>query len=506
MAARRRGSGNAGANNDNKYASLLKDIYQIRVDGRSVVELFEEVPDAQMYPDYRDVVYVPISLAEIGKRIRVGAYEDDDSIISDFELMAENARLYNGNESPVYDDAVDILDFVLLYFKRPLSKITRLRLQTQIVNELTSYKYKGRKFSDAFMAEPDAKTYPNYRTIIKEPTSFAKVYKQLEKEPFPSWTEFRESVDLIFANALKYNQEGSQIANDANSLRKQLDNKIKKYSTLPKHLQAASGAKSNKSSANNSARNSVKPESDSEDENDDENSDEDSGDDEPPFVAPKYEDDDDDDFEADSDDMDDEDRKDEMSEDQNQNQDPLGDQMNAMNPRFMQPAVVYDEIVYRLPNEGIENALIKLVTCHSTPVPSQLAMNLPIEDVKRAENDMLQIRILPSPTKAFTSYATTLPYYQSTLRLAVHTNKNIDLLQLSVLFNGAKLMPIQQLASPDAGIEHFEITLSPGLNQLTVIAIKPTYGGGYVRQYGPPPLADAEDDEERVVLFLNLSK
>mgnify|MGYP004704883269 CR=1 FL=1 len=233
MAARRRGSGNAGANNDNKYASLLKDIYQIRIDGRSVVELFEEVPDAQMYPDYRDVVYVPISLAEIGKRIRVGAYEDDDSIISDFELMAENARLYNGNESPVYDDAVDILDFVLLYFKRPLSKITRLRLQTQIVNELTSYKYKGRKFSDAFMAEPDAKTYPNYRTIIKEPTSFAKVYKQLEKEPFPSWTEFRESVDLIFANALKYNQEGSQIANDANSLRKQLIIRLKSIQLCP---------------------------------------------------------------------------------------------------------------------------------------------------------------------------------------------------------------------------------------------------------------------------------
>lgn len=706
MPLKRRGSNRAGSEKGAaKYAQLLKEVFQIRVDGRPVYELFAEIPDAQVYPDYRDVVDVPISLAEISKRVRVDAYETDDSVIADFELMAENARLYNGDDSPVFDDAVDILDFVLLFLGRQLSNISRLRLQLQILGELEGYKYKGRRLSDAFMTEPSAKEYPNYRTIVKEPTSFSKVRKQLTEEgPAPSWDAFRTKVDLIFANALQYNVEGSQIALDALTLRKQLDSRIKRHSTLPRHLHTALG------SASNSARSSVKPESDDEisskrsktgsqrkngrgiddsdddqsssDEDDDQssNSDMNSDNDAPPvYDAPKYEDDDDEDFEADSDDMDEED----MPSDNDNEKQMDGNDANrpgehdGMNSQFNQPSVVYDEIVYRLPNETAENAMISLVTCHSTPVSPHLAMNLPIEDVKRAENDMLQLRILPSPTKAFTSFATTLPYYQSTLRLSVHANPTIQPLQLVVLFNGAKLMPISSTGGintivppmnpaqgnnmntvntnmgnnmgnsigpnnmgtgPDMGpnmgpgmgpgmspsmspsmgpsmgpigpnmgpnmgpngpngpnglngpngfnglngpngpnglsmgpngpsmgpngpnigsntgpnmgpnigpngsvpsgpnmgpnmgpnssavqnstsdsdsqspvpsgsdrVDSFEISLSPGLNQVTVIAIKSTYGG-YMRQYGPPPLADAEEDEERMVLFLNLSK
>lgn len=501
MPAKRRGTARSGvAPPTAKYAQLLKEVFQIRVDGRPVVELFAEIPDAQVYTDYRDVVDVPISLAEISKRVRVDAYENDDSVIADFELMAENARLYNGDDSPVYDDALDILDFVLLYLGRPLSKVSRMRLQTQVLNELENYKYKGRRFSDAFMKEPSAREYPNYRDVVKEPTSFTKVHKWLKDSgPAATWEEFRSKVDLIFANALQYNQEGSQIANDAALLRKQLDSKIKKYSTLPRHLQAAADGRGSNA---NSARSSVRPGSSSEESGSESESDGSAGDDEH-FEAPKYEDDDDEDFEADSDDMDDEDRQ-EDGEGEAGDADGTehGDQTG---PQFAQPAVVYDEIVYRLPNEGVEHALIRLVTCHSTPVPPQLAMNLPIEDVKRAENDMLQIRLLPSPTKAFTTFATTLPYYQSTLRLSVYVNIEVHPLQLAVLFNGAKLMPMPLQGELERGVEHFEITLAPGLNQVTVIAIKATYGG-YMRQYGPPPLADAEEDEERMVLFLNLSK
>lgn len=494
----------ANDSTSDKHGALFKSLGQVKVEGRSIIELFTEIPDANMYPDYRDVVKSPVSLAEIGKRVKKGAYANDQDLLDDFELMAENAKAYNGEESPVYDDAVDILDFALLYLGRNISRASRARLQNAALTELESYKSKGRKLSDAFIVEPDTKTYPNYLAIVKNPTSFTKVRKQLETNGcWESWADFEEAVGLIFRNAMLYNQEDSQIYNDAKALSRQLENKIKKYSQIPHYLETALP----RAASTGPSESGTGDDDDEEDDNgDDEGDDEDDDEKDLPVRAPRYEDDDDEDFEADSEDMDDED----LGEGEGQEggmhleNGAMIPGAGPLPPQFFQPSAVYDELVYRPPDEGPEDALLRMVTCHSTPIPPHLAVSLPIEDVKRAENDTLQIKIPPSPSKAFTSYATTLPYYQSTLRLSVLPNRQIEHLQLAVLLNGAKLLPLPA-QFPQRQWESFEITLAPGLNQLTIIAIKPTFGG-FVRQYGPPPLADAEPDEERMVLFLNLSK
>lgn len=501
MPVKRQGLASISASD--KHAALFKSLGLVKVEGRSIIELFTEIPDANMYPDYRDVVQSPISLAEIGKRVKKGGYANDQALLDDLELMAENAKAYNGEESPVYDDAVDVLDFALLYLGRNVSKASRARLQNSALNELESYKYKGRKLSDAFIVEPDTKTYPNYLKIVKNPTSFTKVRKQLEsKGPWESWADFEEAVGQIFRNAMLYNQEDSQIYNDAKLLNKQLENKIRKYSQIPHYLDVALP----RVASAGPSESGTGDEDDEDDDNADDEGDDDDDEEDPPVRVPRYEDDDDEDFEADSEDMDEEDLGE--VEGQDNGMQPENSVMipgaGPLPPQFFQPSAVYDELVYRPPEEGLEDALLRMVTCHSTPIPPHLAVSLPIEDVKRAENDTLQLKIPPSPSKAFTSYATTLPYYQSTLRLSVLVNRQIEHLQLVVLLNGAKLLPLPG-QFPYMQWESFDITLAPGLNQLTIIAIKPTFGG-FMRQYGPPPLADAEPDEERMVLFLNLSK
>lgn len=507
MPTKRRVSAGGG----DRYGDLLRALGKVRLEGRSLVELFTEIPDASMYPDYREVVPHPISLAEIRKRVRSHAYTSDDALISDFDLMADNAKAYNGDESPVYDDATDILDFVLLYFHREISKQSRERLQIVILQELEAYKLKGRKLSDSFMVEPDVQLYPSYLDVVKHPTSFTKVHQQLEKDgPAPNWSSFRDLVGEIFTNAMAYNQEGSPIYNDAKTLLKQLDSKINKYSQIPKHL---SSQLQDSSAAKQGSAKSSDDDGDDDEDDDDEMEDDDEEDvDEPEVAAPRFDDDDDEDFEADSEDIDEEDIVDgqEDGDDAAPNggdgrgEVPVIPGVGPVPPQFMNVMPIYDEIVYRQPDESVSDALLQMVTCHSTPIPPHIAVNLPIEDVKRAENDTFQLRIEPSPTKVFNTYATTLPYYQSTLRLSITPNSQVHPLVVSVLINGAKLNPLPAI-TPDQGYENYELSLAPGLNQVTIAAIKSTYEG-FVRPLGPPPLADAEPDEERLVMFLNLSK
>lgn len=448
---KRRGSRRSG----DRYNNVLDGLFEHRVEGRNIVDLFTEIPPADMYPDYRDIIEVPISLAEIGHRARVGAYTNDDDFVADFELMLDNARQYNGDDTAVVDDAVEILDYILQQLGRGFSEITRHREQEQIIRELIGYKYKGRRFSDAFMDEPDPKEYPTYRDVVKHPTSFHKVQEQLKQRPCPDWDEFREIVDLIFKNAMTYNQEGSLIYNDAHSLEKQLNNKIARHSAPKVKVWVAN------------------PSPGSEDESDSEDEDE-------MVIEQRYEDEDDEDFKADS--ADEEEEVDDLPPDPE-----LEDQRISYQQTMpQQPAHVFDEFVKRPEGQTLQNAMIQLITCATPPTKS----------------DMTQIRI-PAPRDAFTTFAATLPSFQQILSLSVFLNDELRFVpySLSVILNGHKLQPVQTRQGLH---EDFELHLSPGLNQVSAIAIR-AGSTGMVRPVGPPPIIEAEPDEERIVLMLNVT-
>ncbi|KAI9138669.1 hypothetical protein BKA69DRAFT_763523 [Paraphysoderma sedebokerense] len=73
--------------------------------GRLRCELFEELPDAQDYPDYYEEIDNPIALDMISKKIDGNKYKSIEDFVADFELMFENAQQYNADGSPVYKDA-----------------------------------------------------------------------------------------------------------------------------------------------------------------------------------------------------------------------------------------------------------------------------------------------------------------------------------------------------------------------------------------------------------------
>ena len=59
-------------------------------------------PSASMYPQYYLVIKNPIDLKEILHKIRSESYMDLNEMMSDVELMVENACTFNEEDSQVY--------------------------------------------------------------------------------------------------------------------------------------------------------------------------------------------------------------------------------------------------------------------------------------------------------------------------------------------------------------------------------------------------------------------
>jgi Bromodomain len=104
-----------------EWKGFMKKIAMLRDGtGRLISELFAALPDAGDYPDYYHEVHTnirsevilqiknPISMAEINKRIASKEYLNTDELLADFNLMCNNAMLFNAEGSQVYEDAQEI--------------------------------------------------------------------------------------------------------------------------------------------------------------------------------------------------------------------------------------------------------------------------------------------------------------------------------------------------------------------------------------------------------------
>jgi len=74
----------------------------MKPDGFPYCELFREVPEKRLYPDYYVVIPEPISLKEITAKLKKRQYLSIEEVIADFSLMASNAKTYNSDASTIY--------------------------------------------------------------------------------------------------------------------------------------------------------------------------------------------------------------------------------------------------------------------------------------------------------------------------------------------------------------------------------------------------------------------
>lgn len=66
---------------------------------------FMEKPSKKLYPEYYEVIAEPIDFLEIESKIRAEQYSCEADLIKDFKLMFANCRQFNEENSPIYEDA-----------------------------------------------------------------------------------------------------------------------------------------------------------------------------------------------------------------------------------------------------------------------------------------------------------------------------------------------------------------------------------------------------------------
>ncbi|GAB7354703.1 hypothetical protein MBLNU459_g5120t1 [Dothideomycetes sp. NU459] len=80
--------------------------------GRSISDLFLELPDKHDLPDYYRTIKLPIAIGTIESKLHKRAYPSLAAVESDLKRMVANAKLYNDDKSLVYGDAERIRKLV----------------------------------------------------------------------------------------------------------------------------------------------------------------------------------------------------------------------------------------------------------------------------------------------------------------------------------------------------------------------------------------------------------
>ncbi|KAH9836628.1 uncharacterized protein C8Q71DRAFT_758865 [Rhodofomes roseus] len=90
-----------------------------------------------------------------------------------------------------------------------------------------------RRLADMFMDLPDRTAWAEYYAIIPQPRCLSGIQSNLAKNKYKDPLDVFTDLDLVFLNALYYNEDGSQIAHDAATLKALLETEWKRRSVLP---------------------------------------------------------------------------------------------------------------------------------------------------------------------------------------------------------------------------------------------------------------------------------
>ncbi|KAK5014384.1 hypothetical protein LTR39_003175, partial [Cryomyces antarcticus] len=72
------------------------------------VSHFERLPDKTAMPEYFNEIKAPMAVDLLKRKLKRKKYQSVDQFMKDVDLMFENAKQYNEDESQIYKDAVDL--------------------------------------------------------------------------------------------------------------------------------------------------------------------------------------------------------------------------------------------------------------------------------------------------------------------------------------------------------------------------------------------------------------
>ncbi|XP_038628001.1 protein polybromo-1 isoform X5 [Tachyglossus aculeatus] len=268
-AAHRYEEGESEAESITSFMDISNPFYQLydtvrscrNNQGQLIAEPFFHLPSKKKYPDYYQQIKMPISLQQIRTKLKNHEYETLDHLECDLNLMFENAKRYNVPNSAIYKRVLkmqqvmqakkkelarrdDIEDGDSMISSAPSDtgsakrkskkniRKQRMKILFNVVLEARE-PGSGRRLCDLFMVKPSKKDYPDYYKIILEPMDLKIIEHNIRNDKYSGEEGMIEDMKLMFRNARHYNEEGSQVYNDAHILEKMLKDKRKELGPLP---------------------------------------------------------------------------------------------------------------------------------------------------------------------------------------------------------------------------------------------------------------------------------
>ncbi|XP_029139950.1 protein polybromo-1 [Protobothrops mucrosquamatus] len=236
--------------------------------GQLISEPFFHLPSKKKYPDYYQQIKMPISLQQIRTKLKNHEYETLDHLECDLNLMFENAKRYNVPNSAIYKRVLKMQQ-VMQAKKKELARRDEIEDGDSMISSATSdagsskRKSKknikkqrmkilynvvlearepgtGRRLCELFMVKPSKKDYPDYYKIILDPMDLKIIEYNIRSDKYVGEEAMIEDMRLMFRNARHYNEEGSQVYNDAHILEKILKEKRKELGPLLEDDEVAS--------------------------------------------------------------------------------------------------------------------------------------------------------------------------------------------------------------------------------------------------------------------------
>ena len=90
-----------------RIKAIMKAIRKPRNEqNKLMVSAFERIPDKAVMPEYHAEIKTPMAMDMLKRKLKRKKYTSVDNFMQDVELMFENAKAYNEEDSQIYKDAV----------------------------------------------------------------------------------------------------------------------------------------------------------------------------------------------------------------------------------------------------------------------------------------------------------------------------------------------------------------------------------------------------------------
>ncbi|GAA99160.1 uncharacterized protein L969DRAFT_88258 [Mixia osmundae IAM 14324] len=249
---------------------ILDALDNFQDDGILISEIFRQLPSKADYPDYYAIIKKPLSYAEIRSKLKSGGYTALAAVYGDLHQCYCNAKRYNQKESDVWFAAQRLDRLLRIEYGRESGTMTQQEVSEETkkfkkkkrksdvhnepdddepneagvaktsgpigmkqffsnkLEELTDFEDpNGRPYSENFIELPSRELYPDYYLHIQKPISFNVIEARIARRGYQSVQVWSADVRLVFTNAMFYNEEGSRINKDAQTLLAKFDEMMK---------------------------------------------------------------------------------------------------------------------------------------------------------------------------------------------------------------------------------------------------------------------------------------